>query len=115
MRVRGRFGTPAYMQACDMLLDRTRAAMSVLIDTYVSEEPVTFTDDVDDDGLGNGPFKMKLSIDRRGDKAVFDWTGTAEQAEGPIDFHIHERLCEQFFEVYMMMAFDPSVLFNEGF
>lgn len=110
-----RFGRDVYMASCDMLLDRTREAMKVLIDKYISEDPVEFTDYVDDDGVGNGPFKMKLSIYRKGEKAVFDWTGTDDQAEGPINFHIHEGLCKLFFGVYMIMAFDPSVLFNEGF
>ena len=42
----------------------------------IPEEPQTFEDYVDDDGLGNGPFKMKLTIWREGDHAFFDWTGT---------------------------------------
>ena len=46
---------------------------------------------------------------------MFDWTGTDDQAEGPINFHIHEGLCKLFFGVYMIMSFDPSMLFNEGF
>ena len=110
-----RFGRDTYMTACDLLLDRTREAMRALIHKYIPEEPVSFTDYVDDDGLGNGPFKMTLSIYRRGDIAVFDWTGTDPQAEGPINFHIHEGLCKLFFGVYMIMAFDPEMLFNEGF
>lgn len=110
-----RFGREIYVDACDMLLDRTREAMRVLINKYISDEPVTFTDYVDDDGLGNGPFKMHLSIYRRGDVAVIDWTGTDDQAEGPINFHIHEGLCKLFFGVYMIMAFDPKIMFNEGF
>jgi N-methylhydantoinase B len=110
-----RFGRSVYMAACDMLLERTREAMRVVIAKYIPEEPVTFTDYVDDDGRGNGPFKMTLSIYRRGEIAVFDWTGTDDQADGPINFHIHEGLCKLFFGVYMIMAFDPSVLFNEGF
>jgi N-methylhydantoinase B len=110
-----RFGRNTYMTACDMLLARTREAMRVVIRKYIPEEPVSFTDYVDDDGLGNGPFKMTLTISRRGDVAVFDWTGTDAQAEGPINFHIHEGLCKLFFGVYMIMSFDPSVLFNEGF
>ena len=89
--------------------------MRVVIRKYIPEQPVTFTDYVDDDGLGNGPFKMTLTISRRGDIAVFDWTGTDPQAEGPINFHIHEGLCKLFFGVYMIMSFDPSMLFNEGF
>ena len=110
-----RFGRGTYMAACDLLLDRTREAMRVLIHKYIPEEPVSFTDYVDDDGLGNGPFRMTLSIYRKGDIAVFDWTGTDPQAEGPINFHIHEGLCKLFFGVYMIMAFDPEMLFNEGF
>ncbi len=110
-----RFGRETYMAACDLLLDRTREAMRVVIRKYIPEEPVSFTDYVDDDGLGNGPFKMTLTISRRGDIAVFDWTGTDQQAEGPINFHIHEGLCKLFFGVYMIMSFDPSMLFNEGF
>lgn len=110
-----RFGRDTYVAACDMLLDRTREAMRILINKYISDEPVTFTDYVDDDGLGNGPFKMHLSIYRRGDVAVIDWTGTDDQAEGPINFHIHEGLCKLFFGVYMIMAFDPKIMFNEGF
>ena len=110
-----RFGRDTYLTACDHLLTRTRDAMSVLVKKYISEEPVTFTDYVDDDGVGNGPFKMHLSIYRRGDIAVFDWTGTDAQADGPINFHIHEGLCKLFFGVYMIMAFDPKIMFNEGF
>ena len=110
-----RFGQDTYVTACDMLLERTREAMKVLIEKYIPEEAVTFTDYVDDDGRGHGPFKMTLSIYRRGGTAVFDWTGTDDQAEGPINFHIHEGLCKLFFGVYMIMAFDPSILFNEGF
>jgi N-methylhydantoinase B len=110
-----RFGRDAYLTSCDMLLERTRQAMALLIEKYIPFEPVTFTDYVDDDGRGNGPFRMTLSIYRRGHIAVFDWTGTHPQAEGPINFHIHEGLCKLFFGVYMIMAFDPNILFNEGF
>jgi N-methylhydantoinase B len=110
-----RFGRETYLTACDMLMDRTKEAMRALIRSYIPEDPVTFTDYVDDDGVGNGPFKMHLSIHRRGDVAVIDWTGTADQAEGPINFHIHEGLCKLFFGVYMIMAFDPKIMFNEGF
>jgi N-methylhydantoinase B len=110
-----RFGEDVYTSSCDLLLERTRIAMGQLIHKYIPEEPVSFTDYVDDDGRGNGPFKMTLTIYRRGDIAVFDWSGTDDQAVGPINFHIHEGLCKLFFGVYMIMAFDPEILFNEGF
>ena len=100
-----RFGRDTFAAACDALLERTREAMAQLIRQYIPEEPVSFTDWVDDDGLGNGPFKMVLTIWREGDVCVFDWTGTDPQADRAINFHIHEGLCKLFFGIYMIMAF----------
>ncbi len=67
-------------------MDRTRTAMAHLIETYISDEPVTFEDWVDDDGLGNGPFRMRLSIYRKGEKAVFDFTGPTIRRRGRSTF-----------------------------
>jgi N-methylhydantoinase B len=110
-----RFGRATYMQACDELLERTKQGMIKLVRKYIPEEKVTFWDWVDDDGLGHGPFKLQLTIWREGDKAFFDWTGTDPQAPGSINFHIHESLCKMFFGVYLIMVFDPAILFNEGY
>lgn len=110
-----RYGRDTYSKASDALLDRTRLAMVKLVRKYISEEKVTFWDWVDDDGLGNGPFKLQLTVWREGDKAHFDWTGTDPQAPGSINFLIHENLCKLFFGVYMIMAFDSSILFNDGY
>lgn len=109
-----RFGTDTFEATCDALLERTRRAMAHIIRQYIPEEPVTFTDWVDDDGLGNGPFKMVLTIWREGDVCHADWTGTDDQAPGSINFHIHEGLCKLFLGIYMIMAYDPEVLFNDG-
>jgi N-methylhydantoinase B len=110
-----RHGRDTYLNACDALLERTRLGMIKLIRKYISEEKSTFHDWVDDDGMGNGPFKLQLTVWREGDKAYFDWTGTDPQAPGSINFMIHESLCKLFFGVYMIMAFDPTILFNEGY
>jgi N-methylhydantoinase B len=109
-----RFGPATFADACTALLDRTRTAMARIIREYIPEEPVSFTDYVDDDGRGNGPFKMVLTIWRDGDVCHADWTGTDPQAEGAINFHIHEGLCKLFFGIYLIMAFDPEILFNDG-
>jgi N-methylhydantoinase B len=110
-----RFGRDTYLAACDALLERTKQGMIRLVRRYIPEERVTFWDWVDDDGLGTGPLKLQLTIWREGDRAVFDWTGTDPQAPGSINFHIHESLCKLFFGIYLIMAFDPAILFNEGY
>lgn len=109
-----RFGRDTFASACQALLDRTRDAMRRIVREYIPEEKVTFTDYVDDDGLGNGPFGMTLTIWREGDVCHADWTGTDPQAEGSINFLIHEGLCKLFFGIYLIMAFDPEILFNDG-
>ncbi len=110
-----RFGRETYKQACEALLDRTNRAMRQLIVKNLPEEPKSFEDYVDDDGRGNGPFKMKLTVWREGDHAYFDWTGTSPQAPGPINFYLHEGMFKMFIGVYMIMVFDPQILFNDGF
>jgi N-methylhydantoinase B len=110
-----RFGKEVYKRACEALLERTNRAMRQLIVQNLPEEPQSFEDYVDDDGLGNGPFKMKLTVWREGEHAFFDWTGTSDQAPGPINFYLHEGMFKMFIGVYMIMVFDPQILFNDGF
>ena len=110
-----RFGKETYLAACQALLDRTYEAMKTLIQLAIPEEPQSFEDYVDDDGLGNGPFKMKLTIWREGDHAFFDWTGTDPQALGPVNFYLSEGMFKMFIGVYLIMVNDPQILFNDGF
>ena len=110
-----RFGTETYRRACQALLDRTNRAMRTLIVKNLPTEPQSFEDYIDDDGVGNGPFRMRLTVWREGDHAYFDWTGTAAQAPGPINFYLHEGMFKMFIGVYMIMVFDPQILFNDGF
>ena len=110
-----RFGKETYLAACQALLDRTYAAMKQLINWAIPETPQSFEDYVDDDGLGNGPFKMKLTIWREGDHAFFDWTGTDPQAMGPVNFYLSEGMLKMFIGIYLIMVNDPQVLFNDGF
>ena len=110
-----RFGADVYRRACTALLARTERAMRRLIVQNLPEEPRTFEDFIDDDGCGNGPFRLKLTVWREGEHAFFDWTGTSPQAPGPVNFYLHEGMFKMFIGVYMIMVFDPQILFNDGF
>ena len=110
-----RFGAETYRRACEALLERTHRAMRTLIVKNLPTEPQSFEDWIDDDGVGNGPFRMKLTVWREGEHAWFDWTGTDPQAPGPINFYLHEGMFKMFIGVYMIMVFDPQILFNDGF
>jgi len=110
-----RFGKDTYLAGCDALLERTYRAMKMLIERNLPTEAVSFEDFVDDDGCGNGPFKMKLTIWREGNVGHFDWTGTDQQAPGPINFYLNEEMFKMFIGIYLIMVFDPQILFNDGF
>jgi len=110
-----RFGRETYLEACEALLDRTREAVRRLIVEKLPQMPQSFEDFVDDDGRGNGPFRIKLAVWREGERAVFDFAGTADQSPGPINFFLHEGMMKMVIGVYLIMVFDPDILFNEGF
>jgi N-methylhydantoinase B len=110
-----RFGKDTYLAACQAMLQRTYNAMAQLIVQNIPEEPQSFEDWIDDDGLGHGPFKMKLTIWREGEHAYFDWSGTDHQAMGPVNFFLNEEMFKMFIGVYLIMVFDPQILFNDGF
>ena len=59
-----RFGVQVYKASCDELLSRNRVAMSKIIEATFSEEKKTFTDFVDDDGHGVGPWAVTCTINK---------------------------------------------------
>ena len=86
-----------------------------LIKQNLPENKVSFEDYVDDDGRGNGPYKMKLTIWREGEHGYFDWEGTDHKLPDPINFFLNEEMFKMFIGVYLIMVFDPQILFNDGF
>ncbi|TLS36252.1 hydantoinase B/oxoprolinase family protein [Pseudalkalibacillus caeni] len=110
-----RFGAKFYLQALDALLERTNVMMRQLIQNFLPEKPVSFEDYIDDDGLGNGPYKMKLTIWREGDNAYFDWEGTDKQSPGPINYYLSDSMFKMFIGAFLISVFDPAIMFNDGF
>jgi len=110
-----RFGIDHYVSATEELLARNHRAMETLIGQAVSEEPVSFEDYICDDGLGYGPYKIKCTMWRDGDKVILDFAGTDPQSAASINFYLNENMFKMFFGIYMIMIFDPQILFNDGF
>ena len=110
-----RFGDDLYVSSCTELLTRNRRAMAQLIQTSISTEKLSFEDYVCDDGRGAGPYKIKATMWREGEKVILDWSGTDPQSPSSINFYLNENMLKMFFGVYMIMVFDPQILFNDGF
>jgi N-methylhydantoinase B len=110
-----RFGDDVYVSACEELLARNHRAMKKLIETAIGEEHVSFEDYICDDGMGFGPYKIKCTMWRENGKVVLDFDGTDPQSIASINFLLNENMMRMFFGIYMIMVFDPQILFNDGY
>lgn len=110
-----RFGDDVLFSAMDELLQRNCRAMKQLIQTIVPESKQVFEDYVCDDGMGAGPYKIKCAMWREGEKVIFDFDGTDPQSSGSINFLLNEEMFKMFCGTFMISAFDPQILFNDGF
>ncbi|HEY0939894.1 MAG TPA: hydantoinase B/oxoprolinase family protein [Steroidobacter sp.] len=79
-----KYGRASVLRAMDELLDygerMTRAALAKIPHGVYCAEDL-----IEDDGLGNGPFAVKVKVAVSADKIVVDYTGSAPQARGPIN------------------------------
>ena len=110
-----RFGDDVYVSATQELLARNHRAMKALLAMAVAEEPVSFEDYICDDGMGAGPYRIKCTMWREGEKVILDFAGTDPQSKASINFFLNENMFKMFFGIYMIMVFDPQILFNDGF
>jgi N-methylhydantoinase B len=110
-----RFGDDVFVSATEELLARNHRAMKSLIESSIGEAPVSFEDYICDDGRGFGPYKIKCTMWRENGKVVLDFAGTDPQSTGSINFLLNENMMRMFFGIYMIMVFDPHILFNDGY
>ncbi len=110
-----RFGDDVYVSATKELLARNHRAMKALLGQAVSETKVSFEDYLCDDGKGYGPYKIKCTMWREGETVILDFEGTDPQSAASINFLLNENMFKMFFGIYMIMVFDPQILFNDGF
>jgi N-methylhydantoinase B len=110
-----RFGDDVFYSAMDEMLERNKRAMRELILRTVPEKKQRFEDYICDDGLNMGPYKIACTMWREGNKCIFDFAGTDPQSTSSINFLLNEEMFKMFAGVYMIMVFDPQILFNDGF
>jgi N-methylhydantoinase B len=99
------------------MLERNRRAMSAIIQMIIPEgnHRAQFEDWIDDDGMGNGPYRIACTLWREGEKAIFDFNGCDPQSLSSINFLLNEEMFKMFFGAFTINLFDPQILFNDGF
>jgi N-methylhydantoinase B len=95
-----KFGGDAVLEAFAVLFDRARETMRRLI-ALLPEEPVSFEDVVDNDGLTEEPLTIRATLTREGERVRLDFTGTSPQATGPLNFPLNPSLAK--LDLYNML------------
>ncbi|WP_428674357.1 hydantoinase B/oxoprolinase family protein [Reyranella sp.] len=87
-----RFGADVVADALNQLVARTRKLVRTKLAETFDYGTHRFTDAIDSDGHGNGPFHLRLALTRErgtddgsGDRFIFDATATDDQSPGPVN------------------------------
>jgi N-methylhydantoinase B len=107
----GRYGRDAFFDAVEGLLDyserATRSELEKLPRGVFEAE-----DWIDDDGIGNGPFPIRVKVTITGDRFVADFTGSHRQVPGPIN-NTYTGLVSGVRGAFLALT-SPSTPNNEG-
>jgi N-methylhydantoinase B len=86
---------------------RMRAEISRIPDGSYS-----FTDTIEDDGLSDRSYEIRLLLTVDGEEVIADFTGSAEQAVGPVNA-IYAVTASAIYNAFLHLT-DPSIPRNEG-
>ncbi len=113
-----RFGYDTFQQALAELLERTTTLVRTKLAETFPYGTHRFTDAIDSDGHGHGPFRMRFALTREktaegGDRYIFDATETDDQAYGPVNFIMNPGVPGMALGLYYLGG-DPANVCNAG-
>lgn len=113
-----RFGADVLADALSQLLVRTRKLVREKLAETFDYGTYSFTDAIDTDGHGNGPFKIRFSLTREkaedgDDRFIFDAAATDDQAPGPVNFLMNRGVPGMALGLFYLGG-DPAQVCNAG-
>jgi N-methylhydantoinase B len=108
-----RFGAATVSATFASLIEETRQTVRARMKEAFPAGTYSFTEYVDEDGQGNGPFAVRFDLISDGDRFILDATRSDDQAPGPINYLTHPNVLNMIFGIYFISQ-DPDVLLNEG-
>lgn len=109
--VGARYGAALILSVWDELLRRTEARMRRAI-AAIPDGIYSFEDVMDDDGFEARDIVLKLRIEVTGDRAVFDFRGSAPQVKGNINLTLNATRAAVAYGLRTLL--DPEVANNQG-
>jgi len=112
--VAARFGPDRLADALAQLLARTEATVRARLRETFAVGTHGFTDRIDSDGHGNGPFRIRLSLTRTPeDRFIIDATATDDQSPGPVNFLMNRDVPGMALGLSFLGG-DPTQVVNAG-
>ena len=108
-----RFGGGVARACFDALIEETRAAVVDRLRRALPVGRYSFTDMVDRDGQGNGPFAIRFVLDVGPDRIALDARGADDQAPGPVNFLMSPEVPRMALGIWALSD-DPGALLNAG-
>lgn len=107
----GEHGLDVVRGAGAELMDVAERRMRAEIEA-IPDGSYAFEDAIEDDGIGEGDFPMKLLLTIDGSEVIADFTGSAPQATGPVNA-IYAVTASAIYNAFLHLT-DPTIPRNEG-
>ena len=108
-----RYGTGNLQAAFDEILGQTeRSIRRTAVETF-KKGTYSFSDVVDQDGLGNGPFKLVVDLTSDGENITIDLTKSSDQTPGPVNFLMASLVPKMMLGLFFSGS-EPTLLINDG-
>jgi N-methylhydantoinase B len=108
-----RFGRAVVLQAFERLNEQTAEAVKSRMRSLFPAGTHRFSDVIESDGQGNGPFTIRLTMDVTPERIHFDAGGTDDQAPGPINWLMNHAVPRMIYGLYFS-AEERALMLNEG-
>ena len=106
-----KYGIRMTLDAIEVLLDHGETMVTEAF-SRIPRGSFSAKNQIDDDGLGNGPFELQVQITIDHSRFVADFSGTSASSPGPINC-TRPALISAAREVFMGVV-DPSITANDG-
>ena len=107
----GKYGKATFRQTVSDLMDYSEARMRAEIKAF-PDGHYGFEDFIEDDGIEDKEYRIKVTVHVQGNEVVIDYTGSSSQAKGPINATLGVAWSASYNA--MLHLTDPSIPKNSG-
>lgn len=108
-----RFQVEVVVDAFRQLSERSQRVATERLHKTFAPGRYRFTDALDHDGQGNGPYRISLEVTVDDNGVVLDFSDSDDQAPGPINYLVNPAVPRAMLAMYLL-AGDPALLLNAG-